>query len=143
MVAMKDFSTNPNWVSKRLRGLVSPAQVEDSFKLLLELGLLVKTAGGYAQRDPMITTDDEVQDMMVKQYHCQMLRLGSEMLSTLPACERDFSAVSFGIRRDKFADLKKHIQLMRKELLDFSAKQGEAEEVVQVNIQLFPLTRGL
>ena len=45
--------------------------------------------------------------------------------------------------RDKFADLKKHIQLMRKELLDFSAKQGEAEDVVQVNIQLFPLTRGL
>jgi uncharacterized protein (TIGR02147 family) len=143
MVAMKDFSTNPNWVSKRLRGLVSPSQVEDSFKLLLELGLLVKTANGYAQRDPLITTDDEVQDMMVKQYHCQMLRLGSEMLTSLPAPERDFSGITFGIKREKFADLKKHIQLMRKELLDFSAKPGESEDVVQVNIQLFPLTRGL
>lgn len=143
MVTLKDFSTNPNWVSKRLRGLVTPAQVEESFKLLLEIGLLVKTANGYAQRNPLITTDDEVQDMMVKQYHYHMLRLGSDMLSDLPGSERDFSALTFGIKREKFADLKKHIQLMRKELLDFSAKPGESEDVVQVNIQLFPLTRGV
>lgn len=143
MVTLKDFSTNPNWVSKRLRGLVTPAQVEESFKLLLEIGLLVKTANGYAQRNPLITTDDEVQDMMVKQYHCHMLQLGCDMLSELPGRERDFSALTFGIKREKFADLKKHIQLMRKELLDFSAKSGESEDVVQVNIQLFPLTRGV
>lgn len=143
MVALKDFSSNPNWVSKRLRGLVTPAQVEDSFKLLLELGLLVKTANGFAQRNPLLTTDDEVQDMMVKQYHYHMLRLASDMLSDLPSGERDISALTFGIKREKFADLKKHLQLMRKELLDFSEKPGEAEEVVQINFQLFPLTRGV
>lgn len=141
MVSLKDFSTNPNWVSKRLRGLVTPQQVEESFKLLLEIGLLVKTANGYAQRNPLITTDDEVQDLMVKQYHLHMLRLGGAMLSELPAMERDFSAVTFGIKREKFADLKKHVQLMRKELLDFSAKAGDAEDIVQINLQLFPLTR--
>jgi hypothetical protein len=32
---------------------------------------------------------------------------------------------------------------MRKELLDFSAKAGEGEDVVQINIQLYPLTRGV
>lgn len=117
--------------------------MEDSFKLLLELGLLVKTANGFAQRNPLLTTDDEVQDMMVKQYHYHMLRLASDMLSDLPSGERDISALTFGIKREKFADLKKHLQLMRKELLDFSEKPGEAEEVVQINFQLFPLTRGV
>lgn len=143
MVALKDFRPIPDWVSKRLGGLVTPAQVTESFKLLVELGLLVKTANGFRQRDPLITTDDEVQDMMVKMYHLQMLKLSASMLSELPAPQRDVSALTFSIKRDDFPNLKKHLQLMRKELLDFSAKAGEAEDVVQINIQLYPLTRGV
>ena len=143
MVALKDFRPIPDWISKRLRGLVTPAQVTESLKLLVELGLLVKTANGFRQRDPLITTDDEVQDLMVKMYHLQMLKLSAGMLSDLPGAQRDISALTFSIRREDFPNLKKHLQLMRKELLDFSAKSGEAEDVVQVNIQLYPLTRGV
>lgn len=143
MVGLKDFRPIPDMISKKLRGLVTPAQVTESLQLLLELGLLVKTANGYRQRDPLITTDDEVQDMMVKMYHFQMLKLSATMLADLPGNERDVSALTFGIKRSDFPNLKKHLQLMRKELLDFSAKAGEAEDVVQVNIQLFPLTRGV
>jgi uncharacterized protein (TIGR02147 family) len=143
MVALKDFRPIPDWISKRLGGLVTPAQVTESLKLLVELGLLVKTANGYRQRDPLITTDDEVQDMMVKMYHLQMLKLSADMLSTLPGPQRDVSALTFSIKREDFPNLKKHLQLMRKELLDFSAKAGEAEDVVQINIQLYPLTRGV
>ena len=143
MVALKDFRPIPDWISKRLGGLVTPAQVTESLKLLVEVGLLVKTANGYRQRDPLITTDDEVQDLMVKMYHLQMLKLSATMLSALPGAQRDISALTFSIKREDFPNLKKHLQLMRKELLDFSAKAGEAEEVVQVNIQLYPLTRGV
>ena len=143
MVALKDFRPIPDWISKRLGGLVTPAQVTESLKLLVELGLLVKTANGFRQRDPLITTDDEVQNMMVKMYHLQMLKLSATMLSDLPAHQRDISALTFSIRREDFPNLKKHLQLMRKELLDFSAKAGEAEDVVQINIQLYPLTRGV
>ena len=143
MVALKDFRPIPDWISRRLGGLVTPAQVMESLKLLVEVGLLVKTANGYRQRDPLITTDDEVQDLMVKMYHLQMLKLSASMLSALPGERRDVSALTFSIKREDFPNLKKHLQLMRKELLDFSAKAGEAEEVVQVNIQLYPLTRGV
>jgi len=143
MVALKGFRPIPDWVSKRLMGKVTPAQVQESFNLLLELGLLVKTANGFRQRDPMITTDDEVQDLMVKQYHQQMLLVSKDMLSELASQDRDFSALTFSIRRKDFPNLKKQIQLMRKELLDFSAGAGEGDDVVQVNIQLFPLTRGI
>ena len=143
MVALKGFRPIPDWVSKRLMGKVTPAQVQESFNLLLELGLLVKTANGFRQRDPMITTDDEVQDLMVKQYHQQMLLVSKDMLSELASQDRDFSALTFSIRRKDFPNLKKQIQLMRKELLDFSADAGEGDDVVQVNIQLFPLTRGI
>ena len=143
MVALKGFRPIPDWVSRKLRGMVTPSQVQESFDLLMELGLLVKTANGYRQRDPLLTTEDEVQDMMVKLYHQQMLRISANMMNELPSAERDISALTFSIKREDFPNLKKHIQLMRKELLDFSAKPGEADDVVQVNIQLFPLTRGV
>ena len=143
MVALKDFRPIPDWISKRLGSLITPAQVTESLKLLVELGLLVKTANGYRQRDPLITTDDEVQDFMVKMYHLQMLKLSADMLSALPGSQRDVSALTFSIKREDFPNLKKHLQLMRKELLDFSAKAGEGEDVVQINIQLYPLTRGV
>ena len=122
---------------------MTPSQVQESLDLLVETGLLIKTANGFRQSNPMITTDDEVQDMMVKLYHQQMMRVSMNMLSELDSENRDFSALTFSIRRQDFPNLKKHIQLMRKELLDFSAKAGEADDVVQVNIQLFPLTRGV
>ena len=143
MVSLANFRPIPETIAKRLNNLITPAQAQESLNLLVEVGLLVKTANGYRQSNPMITTDDEVQDMMVKMYHQQMLKVSADMLNALDSENRDFSAITFSIRRQDFANLKKHIQLMRKELLDFSAKAGEAEDVVQVNIQLFPLTRGV
>jgi len=143
MVSLKGFRGAPEWIAQHLTGSVTTAQAADSLKLLVELGLITRTANGYKQQNALLTTDDEVQDMLVKQYHTQMLSLATTSLQELSGPERDVSALTFGIRKKDFPALKKHLQLMRKELLDFSVDAGDAEEVVQVNIQLFPLTRGI
>lgn len=143
MTSLKNFNPAPEWVSKHIMGGLSTVQAAESLKLLLELDLIVKTANGFRPKSPLLTTDDEVQDILVKLYHNQMLKLSANALSELSGAERDFSAVTFAIKRTDFPALKKHLQLMRKELLDFSASSGEAEDIVQVNIQLFPLTRGV
>lgn len=143
MVALKSFRGQPEWIARHLNGNLSSAQVAESLKLLVELGLLNRTANGYRQQNALLTTDDEVQNLLVKDYHTQMLALAGQALQELPGDQRDISALTFGVRKKDFPALKKHLQLMRKELLDFSVDAGEAEEVVQVNIQLFPLTRGM
>lgn len=143
MVSLKGFRGQAEWISQQLGGQVSVAQAAESLKLLVELGLLSRTANGYKQQTPLLTTNDEVPNLLVKQYHTQMLELAGKALQDLPGDQRDVSALTFGVRKKDFPALKKHLQLMRKELLDFSVDAGEAEEVVQVNIQLFPLTRGI
>ena len=143
MATLQGFRGAPEWISQHLAGGISPSQAGESLKLLVELGLLTRTANGYKQQNALLTTDDEVQDMLVKQYHLQMLQLAGAALDDLPGNQRDISAMTFPIRKKDFPALKKHLQLMRKELLDFSVDAGEAEEVVQVNLQLFPLTRGM
>ncbi len=143
MMELRNFNPAPQWISKRLGGLVTEAQVTESLKLLTSLGLAVKTANGYRQTQNLLTTDDEVNELLVKQYHRQMMDLAKGSMEHLPAEDRDISAVTFAIRREDFPVLKKHLQLMRKELLNFSSEKGTGEDVVQVNIQLFPLTRGV
>lgn len=143
MVELRGFNPAPEWISRRLGGTITPAQAAESLNLLSSLGLISRTANGYRQAQSLITTDDEVNDLLVKQYHRQMLDLAKDSMEDVPAEKRDISAVTFAIQRKDFPALKKHLQLMRKELLDFSSEAGTGEDVVQVNIQLFPLTRGM
>jgi len=141
MVTLNDAAGAAEWFSRRIRGSVSPKDVEESLKMMVELGLLIKTPSGYKQSDAWLTTDDEVSNLLVKDWHREMIGQAEQAMDDLGPEDRDVSAVSFGIRKKDFENLKKHIQLMRKELLYFAAPAGEAEEVVQVNIQIFPLTR--
>ncbi len=143
MVELVGFNPAPEWISRHLGNKISPEEAAESLKLLTSLGLLARTANGYRQAQNLITTDDEVNDLLVKEYHRQMLSKAGESLEDVPAEKRDISAVTFAIRRKDFPSLKKHLQLMRKELLDFSCEAGTGEDVVQINIQLFPLTRGM
>lgn len=143
MVELVGFNPAPEWISRHLGGKISPSEASESLRLLTSLGLLSKTANGFRQAQNLITTDDEVNDLLVKEYHRQMIDIAKSAIEDVPADKRDISAVTFAIRRKDFPSLKKHLQLMRKELLDFSCDAGTGEDVVQVNIQLFPLTRGI
>jgi uncharacterized protein (TIGR02147 family) len=140
MVTLKGFRKSPAWIVKALEKRITEAEAGAAFDLLLELGLLKKTARGFAPAVTDITTRDEVSSALVKSYHRQMIQLGLDSLERLPGSKRDVSAVTLPVRKADFQRLKERIQLMRKELLNLSAPEGEADAVVQMNFQLFPLT---
>jgi len=140
LIGLKDFKKQPSWISERLMGMVSPKEAEVALKRLQDLGLIQRTANGYKLVDINISTQDEVRSLMVKNYHKQMIGLAGEALERRPAAERDISSVTIPIRKSDFAKVKEHLQLMRKELLNLAAEPGEGEAVIQINLQLFPLT---
>jgi uncharacterized protein (TIGR02147 family) len=140
LAALKGFRNDAGWVANRLGQAVTEKEAEESLDLLRRLGLLKKTANGFAQSDVNITTSDEVRSLLVKNYHHQMIGMAAAALDNLPAAQRDVSSITIPIRTRDFAKLKEQIQLMRKELLNLAAETGAGEDVVQVNIQIFPLT---
>jgi uncharacterized protein (TIGR02147 family) len=140
LAAVKGFRPDAHWVAKKLGKAVTEREAEESLNLLAMLGLLKKTANGFAQSDVNITTSDEVRSLLVKNYHHQMIRMAGTALDFLPAGKRDVSSITIPIHVRDFPRLKEQIQLMRKEILNLAAEPGTGEEVVQVNIQLFPLT---
>jgi uncharacterized protein (TIGR02147 family) len=140
LAALKGFRPDAGWVAKRLGKAITEKEAEESLNLLGRLGLLKKTANGFAQSDVNITTSDEVRSLLVKNYHHQMIGMAATALDNLPSGKRDVSSITIPIRTRDFAKLKEQIQLMRKELLNLAAETGAGEDVVQVNIQIFPLT---
>jgi uncharacterized protein (TIGR02147 family) len=140
LAAAKGFRPDARWVAKKLGKAITEREAEESLNLLALLGLLKKTANGFAQSDVNITTSDEVRSLLVKNYHHQMIRMAATALDNLPAAKRDVSSITIPIHARDFSKLKEQIQLMRKELLNLAAEPGTGEDVVQVNIQLFPLT---
>jgi uncharacterized protein (TIGR02147 family) len=140
LASAKGFRPDAGWIAKKLGKVISEKEAEESLQLLSVLGLLRKTANGFMQTDINITTSDEVRSLLVKNYHHQMIRMGATALDNLPASQRDISSITIPIHAKDFQKLKEQIRLMRKELLNLGAEQGSGEDVVQVNIQLFPLT---
>ena len=119
---------------------ISEKDAEESLKLLTALGLLKKTANGFSQSNTNITTLDEVRSLHVKNYHRQMLQLAMTAMERIPASQRDISSITIPIHVRDFQKLKEQLQLMRKELLNMAADPGRGEDIVQINMQLFPLT---
>lgn len=140
LASTKGFRSDPRWVAKKLGQGVTEKQAEESLQLLAALGLLRKTANGFMQSELNITTSDEVRSLLVKNYHHEMIRFADAALDGMPASRRDISSITIPILAKDFGKVKEHIQLMRKELLNLAAVPGSGEDVVQVNIQLFPLT---
>jgi uncharacterized protein (TIGR02147 family) len=141
MLNLEGFRGNAAWISGRLLPPVQTYESEEALALLLETGLIKKTANGFKAADPDITTDDEVKSFLVKNYHAQMIRLAAWAQDEVAVAERDVSSVTFAIKESELPKLKKQLQLMRKELRAFAAEPGTAERIVQVNMQMFPLTK--
>jgi uncharacterized protein (TIGR02147 family) len=62
-------------------------------------------------------------------------------LKEIPAGQRDVSSLTLGLRRDQIPLLKKKIQEFRREILKIASLAEKTEDVVQLSIQMFPLTK--
>jgi uncharacterized protein (TIGR02147 family) len=70
-----------------------------------------------------------------------MMNRAAEAMDEIPASERDISSLTMCLGPDGLARLKERIQRFRRELLELSTLEDAPRQVVQVNFQLFPLTR--
>lgn len=131
-------------VAPLLNPPVSAKEAERAFKVLTELQLLEQDAEGrWRQSDATVTTGPEVRSLVVANFHREMIRLGGEAIERYPSPERDISALTLGISRERMPELKQKIAAFRRELLELAARDADPQQVVQVNIQLFPLTNPL
>lgn len=142
LVGLKAFRPDPIWIAKALNVEITPKQAKESLALLEKLGLIVKGKDGrYRQSDLNISSGNEVSGLAVMNYHQEMMQQAKVAMEKVPHLQRDISSVTLSIKREKLEALKREIQYFRKRLLHL-AEEGaeESDQVVQLNMQFFPLS---
>jgi uncharacterized protein (TIGR02147 family) len=143
LLGLEGAEDDPQWISKRLMPSVPLRTVTSSLLFLKKIGLLAfdeERQRLYPTKES-ITTGSEVYGLAIMRYHQQMIALGRDALLDVAPMERDITASTFAIPAERMGEFKARIQNFRKELREFAATLENPDEVVQINIQLFPLAR--
>jgi len=142
LATLPGFREDPAWIAAILEPPISERQASEALDTLCRLGLLVRDEHGkLTQAQALLTTGSGPLGHHIFVYHQAMLDLAKRALDRLPREERDISSVTLSISESAWHRLKQRIVEFRQELLQLAAPSGEPERVVQLNFQMFPLSR--
>jgi uncharacterized protein (TIGR02147 family) len=142
LAARRDFRDDPAWVARALLPSITKAEAAAGLQTLIELGLLVRDPEGrVVQGEPLVSTGSETRGLHIRNYHRTMMERAGHSMDEVPASERDISSLTLCLSKDGLSLLKQRIQRFRRELLELATLEEDPAQVVQVNFQLFPLSR--
>lgn len=143
LAASAEFQEDPAWIAQQLIPAITPLQAARAIDTLMELGLLVRgEEGRLVQADALVSTGPETRGVHIGAFHRAMTERAMESIDLVPAQDRDISSLTLCLSRGGLAAFKERIQRIRRELLELSALEENPEQVIQINFQLFPLSRG-
>ena len=142
LVASPAFEDDPRWVARQLVPPVSVTEARAALRTLRTLGMIERDERGRVrQATPTVTTGPEVRSRQIAEFHFAMIDHAKSSITRLPAAERDISALTLCLGEHGFGLVKRAIQRFRRELIELAELDPSPRQVVQLNFQLFPLTR--
>ena len=136
-----DFDPDPVWIAARMRPRIAIAEAKKAVEVLLELGLLVRREDGrVTQGEAVLTTGAETRGVHIFRYHRAMMSRASASLDEISGAERDISAVTLCLGPAGMEQLKEKVRAFRREIIQLATQERQPRDVVQVNVQIFPLS---
>ena len=146
MVDFPDFSEDPEYISKKLFYSIKPDAIRKSIDFLVETGFLIRDEKGkLTKRDKTLATgdirDQEILGTIARNHHISMIELAQKAVSNLSKEQRSVSNTTLGISASAYEAVLKRIEQLRLEILQIAAAAPAADQVFQLNVNLFPLTK--
>lgn len=129
---------HPGAIAARILPPITLSQAEEAIQLLLELGLIKKTASGYAVAERHIYTEKNVQAMAARQHVQELMAMAARVFPDLPADQRQYNALMFSISKDGFQAIKDRIRSFQEELREIIDRDRNEDRVYTLTLQLFP-----
>lgn len=137
IVAVKK-TAKVEWMADQLS--LTREQVKHGLKLLLDKGYLRQDGDVYLRSEPSIHTPDKVYPMMIANYNLQILQQAFKAHG-YARDKRYFESLTFAMPKSLMPELVEVIKRFFREVDVLVESHGAREEVCQLNVQLFPLTR--
>jgi uncharacterized protein (TIGR02147 family) len=141
IVSLKNFVSNLNWISKKLKPIVSEDKVREAFTILERLKMIHKDSKNiWVQSVEHLTTPSEITSHMVYNFQKEMLNLSIQALE-IPAQQRDITSMTIGLSQEQYNRIKEKLATFRDEIQqELQETDSDETMVAQLNLQLFPVT---
>ncbi len=148
MMGSGEFRADPAWIASKLYGKLLPKEIIFSIRLLEKLGLIVydQDKGRYIQAGGQIKPDRKVGKMASVRFHEKMLDIAKESITRVPSSRRDYNALTLCISEESANKVRELVREFCEKVFELEKNalgQGEADQVYQLNVQLFPFTKSL
>ena len=141
LVARAGFSEDAQWIARKLLPPIAPREAAQALDILLELGLIVRDESGrLRQSAALVQTPEGPLGHHVVTFHRAMMERAAEALDRAPRDEREIASVTLCVAEPRMRELKARLERFRDELLQTYGAEDGGSRVVQVNLQMFPLT---
>ena len=141
LVVCRDFKGDYRKLGQMLRPEITAKQARKSVELLLKLGFLKKENGRFVQSSPILTTGQDIKSHQILNYQVAMLKLALEAFDRFGPNELiSNSSTTFRISKETFELFKIKNREHRQELLRIAEADTGADQVYQLNINMFPLS---
>jgi uncharacterized protein (TIGR02147 family) len=142
LAARQDFKADPKWIARTLMPQISVTEAKHALRTLEALGMItLQGAGAVRRKAPLVSSGGPLGHHLVN-YHRAMLERASVAIELFPRDQREIAALTVCVSEARLQELKERILTFRRELLQTAEQDDVAERVVQINFQLFPLSRG-
>ncbi len=142
LAVRRDFEHDPKWIARQIRPRITVTQAKRALSILDRTGMLIQDQNGkWVQADPLVSTPQEIPSPAVAAFHRAMMDLASQAIDTVDRADRDLSSLTLCVPNKQIAEIKSRIQDFRRELLKFSTTGEDPGQVVQLNMQFFPVSK--
>lgn len=140
-----DGSVEPEWFQQHIIPKISLEEVKNGLELLCRIGYAKRDecVGRYVSLRKDVATGAEVASVAIARYHQNLLDLAKAAVVDCPHEQRDVNSLVLTLTEDEFEALKADVQLFSQKIFDAHPQKiaESSSRVVQVSMQIFPLTR--
>jgi uncharacterized protein (TIGR02147 family) len=140
LIFLKDFEPSGEYISRKLNGILTISQAEESFKLLLRTGYIRLEKTGYVASEPIIDTGlDVFTHSFMQEVHAKMLKIWAQRIQDLGLRTQELGVINIPLPSDKIPELQQRIRRFQDEIIGWVESlqsEGDADEIVQLGTYL-------
>lgn len=143
MLFLPDFEPSGEWISKRLRSLITSEQAEESLALLRKTGFVTEKDGKLLPAEAVLTTGHEVRSTLIRRMHAETLKTWARFIEDLDSNEREMGLLHIPIRSDLIPEFKDRIRRFQDEIIGWLVEHqiNDPDQVAQLGIYLIPTAK--
>lgn len=132
----------PKEIAKKCIHEVSAREVKESIDFQVEAGILKLTGEStYAQTDKILAGDTQSISLAVRSMNRQMANFAIDAIDRFSVDERFVSGITMGVSNDAYGKIVEVLRKCREEVQSIILSDDKTEQVLRLNLQLFPLTK--